>query len=257
MNATLLIIQLLSVLVFMHLWFAYAAVRRRNDIADVAWGLGFVLLAAIGLIAAPSGKTFVVFALVAFWGIRLATHIYSRFRRHAEEDRRYQKMREAWGEHQLLNSWWNVFVSQGFFMVLVAAPIIALPHVANDAWSIVHYAGLSLWVFGYVFETIGDRQLARFLTDEKRPKEDRIMQRGLWRYSRHPNYFGEATLWWGMWLITLGPASAYTLLGPVTITLLLRFVSGVPLAEAGFKGDPAFEEYKRRTPAMLPNPFIR
>lgn len=257
MNTMLLSVQLAAVILFMHLWFVYAVLRRRNDIADVAWGLGFVLLAAIGLVYAFNSKTLVVFILVAFWGVRLSTHIYARFRRHAEEDRRYQKMREKWGRRQAFYSWWNVFVGQGFFMVLVAAPVIALPHYGTAEWSTVHFVGIALWVFGYAFESVSDMQLARFLADGTRRQGERIMQRGLWRFSRHPNYFGEATLWWGMWLITLGPVWPYTLLGPVTITWLLRFVSGVPLAEAGFAGDPAFEEYKRRTPAFFPNPFVR
>lgn len=256
MNAQLLGIQLGAVVLYMHLWFVYAALRRRNDIADVAWGPGFVLLAGIGWWHERDVRTFIVSALVAFWGFRLATHIFARFRSHAEEDRRYQEMRKKWGTHQTFRSWWDIFVSQGFFMVLVALPIIVLPHAKGGDWNVWSSLGLLIWTFGYVFETIGDLQLRRFLADQKRISGHGIMRSGLWKYTRHPNYFGEATLWWGMWLIAWTDRWWLTIIGPLTITMLLRFVSGVPLAERGFQGNKEFEDYAKKTPAMIPNPFL-
>lgn len=259
MKTELILVQLAAALVYIHLWFAYATVKRRNDFADVAWGLGFVLLAAIGLLASPNAKTVVVFGLVAFWGFRLASHIYRRWKRHDQEDPRYQKMRQKWGRHPVFRAWLEVCLGQGFFLVLVAMPLIVLPQYGQAAanWSWLNYAGLALWLFGFVFESVGDKQLKDFLTDPNRPQEEKIMKRGLWKYTRHPNYFGEAVIWWGMYLITFGDLYWLTLIGPVTITLLLRFVSGVPLAEEGFKDVPEFQEYKKTTPAMFPNFFIK
>lgn len=257
MNWELIIIQFGLLLIFVHLWFLYAAIKKRNDIADVAWGLGFVLMAGLGLAYSPNTKTLVVFLMVAFWGFRLASHIYKRFRRHDQEDRRYQEMRKGWGRHPLLGAWLNVFVGQGFFLILVALPLIVLPQYSNPQWGWLNFLGLAIWAFGYIFETIGDKQLKDFILKPDKPKGERIMKSGLWKYTRHPNYFGEATLWWGMWLLILGPYAGLTVIGPITITVLLRFVSGVPLAEAAFDGDPEFEAYKKKTPAMLPNPFIK
>lgn len=256
-NVALVLIQLGALAVFVHLWFLYAALKRRNDIADVAWGLGFVLIAAIGFAVQPNLKTAASLGLVAFWGFRLATHIYGRFRRHDQEDRRYQEMRRGWGKHQLAMSWLMVFLGQGFFLILVAMPLIVLPQHVDAAWSPLNFLGLAVWLFGFVFESVADKQLKDFLLKPPDPARGRIMKSGLWKYSRHPNYFGEAVIWWGIWLITFGPLAWLTIIGPLTITFLLRFVSGVPLAEAGFKDDPEFEEYKRKTPPMLPNFLIK
>ncbi len=257
MNLELLIVQGSALLIFVHLWFAYAAVRRRNDIADVAWGLGFVLMAAIGLDHSFNSKTLVVFALVAFWGFRLASHIYRRFRREDKEDRRYAEMRQRWGKNWLWRSWLHVFLGQGFFLILVAMPLIVLPQYGQTGWSWVNFLGLALWVFGFVFESVADRQLQDFIANPNKPEGVTIMKTGLWKYTRHPNYFGEAVIWWGVWLITFGDLWWLTVIGPITITVLLRFVSGVPLAEAGFRDSPEFQEYKKRTPAMFPNFFIK
>jgi len=257
MNLKLTLLQLGALVIFLHLWFIYAIIKRRNDIADVAWGLGFVLLASIGLIANFNSKTLLVWVLVTFWGLRLASHIYKRFRREKQEDRRYRTWRENWGKSWVLWSWLKVFLTQGFFLVLVAMPIIILAQYEASAWSALNFAGIAIWLFGFVFETIADKQLKAFLIKPKKPGDERIMKTGLWKYTRHPNYFGEAVIWWGIWLIAFGGLWWIALIGPLTIALLLRFVSGVPLAEAGFKDDPEFIQYANKTPAMIPNFFIK
>lgn len=257
MNMELLTIQLLGVLLYMHVWFIYAVIKRRNDIADVAWGLGFVMLASIGLIANFNSKTLLVWLLVTFWGLRLASHIYKRFRREDHEDRRYMNWRQEWGKNWLFWSWFKVFMVQGFFMLLVAAPIITLAQYQDTSWGFLQIAGLGLWLFGFIFEATADRQLKTFIAKPKKPGDEHIMKTGLWKYTRHPNYFGESVIWWGVWLIAFGEYWWLALAGPITITLLLRFVSGVPLAEAGFKNDAEFKEYADKTPAMFPNFFIK
>lgn len=257
MSLELLLVQLGALLVFVHLWFAYAVIKRRNDIADVAWGLGFVLLASIGLIANFNSKTIFVWVLVTFWGLRLASHIYKRFRREKQEDRRYRTWREGWGKDWVFWSWLKVFMVQGFFLVLVAMPIITLSQYEATAWSVLNYLGIAVWLFGFIFETVADKQLKAFILKPKKPGEEHIMKSGLWKYTRHPNYFGEAVIWWGVWLIAFGEFWWLALIGPITIALLLRFVSGVPLAEAGFKDDPEFKQYAKKTPAMIPNFFIK
>jgi steroid 5-alpha reductase family enzyme len=256
MSTALVLVQLAAAFAFIHLWFTYAVLKRRNDIADVAWGLGFVLLATIGMLYRFNAKTLLVFLLVTFWGLRLSSHISKRFRREKQEDRRYRTWRESWGKNWLLLSWVKVCLAQGFFLILVAMPIIVLPQYSAETWSLLNVLGIALWVFGFAFESVADKQLKDFITNPRKPAGSSTMKTGLWKYTRHPNYFGEAVIWWGVWLITFGSLYWLTLIGPVTITLLLRFVSGVPLAEAGFKGNAEFEEYKKKTPAMFPNFFI-
>lgn len=253
---SIIIIQLIAVLVFMNLWFIYAKIKNRNDVADVAWGLGFVLLAVIGVTMNPNNKTIIIFLLVAIWGFRLAYHIGSRFLKSEKEDDRYQKMRENWQGSMALNSWYRVFMLQGCLLLLVGASILALSNSVASNFGLINGIGILIWIFGICFEIVGDRQLKDFLSKEE--NRGHIMKKGLWRYTRHPNYFGEATLWWGIWLITYGAEFFWLgLFGPITITILLRFVSGVPLAEKRYADNQEFLDYAKKTPAMVPNFFIK
>lgn len=249
------ITQIIVLIVFVHLFFVFAVVKKRNDIADVAWGLGFVLIALVGLIFNQDIKNILVFVLVAIWGLRLASHIYARYISHNEEDARYQKWRIGWGGKWVLFSYLKVFVLQGFFLILVALPLLIISRYSSGGWSLVNSIGVFVWLAGFCFEVIGDRQLREFV---KKKKAGEIMTQGLWKYSRHPNYFGEALLWWGIWLVSLGASYSFlAIIGPLTITWLLRFVSGVPLAEARYKDNQAFIDYKKKTPAMVPNFLIK
>ncbi|NCT54712.1 DUF1295 domain-containing protein [Candidatus Falkowbacteria bacterium] len=253
---SIIVIQIIAIIFFMHFWFVYAAIKNRNDVADVAWGLGFILLALIGVLMNPEAKNIIIFLLVLIWGLRLAYHIGSRFLKHTKEDSRYQKMRETWRGSMVFNSWYRVFMLQGFFLLSVGASILAVSSSEASNFGLINILGIVFWLFGIVFETIGDRQLKSFLSKEE--NRGRIMKTGLWRFSRHPNYFGEAVLWWGIFLVTYGSEFFWLgLIGPITITILLRFVSGVSLAEKRYTNNQEFIEYAKKTPAMLPNFFIK
>jgi steroid 5-alpha reductase family enzyme len=248
-------IQIFALVLFVHLFFVYALAKKRNDIADVAWGLGFILLALVGLFFNQNPKTIIVFVLVTVWGLRLASYIFARFKSHNEEDSRYKKWRIDWGNKWILFSYLKVFLLQGFFLILIALPIIIISRYSLGEWSLVNYIGVFLWLFGFIFEIIGDNQLRDFV---KTKKPGEIMTKGLWKYTRHPNYFGEAVLWWGIWLISIGTDFwLLGVIGPLTIGFLLRFVSGVPLAEARYQDNQAFILYKKKTPALIPNFFIK
>ena len=253
---SIIAIQFIALLVFMNIWFVYAAIKNRNDVADVAWGLGFVLLSVVGVLMNPTLKNVFIFVLVSIWGFRLAYHIGSRFLKSKIEDGRYQKMREEWQGSVVFNSWYRIFMLQGGLLLLVAASILAVNNSASSGLSLVNGLGLLIWIFGLCFEIIGDRQLKSFVSKEE--NRGRIMKTGLWHFTRHPNYFGEATLWWGIWLIIYGAEFFwFGLIGPITITILLRFVSGVPLAEKRYANNQEFIDYAKKTPAMLPNLFIK
>lgn len=235
----------------MNLWFAVSVMKKRNDVADIAWGLGFVLLAWISLYLSGvfGDRSILVNTLVSIWGIRLTWHISSR-NKGKTEDYRYLAWRNAWGEWFYLRSYFQVYLLQGFFLFLIALPILVTHqgHATPPGW--LDYLGLAVWCFGFYFEVVGDAQLARFL---KNPiNKGKLMQEGLWAYTRHPNYFGEAALWWGIWLISCAGAGGwFAIIGPITITFLILKVSGIPMLEQKMEQHPDFADYKRRVNAFF------
>lgn len=248
------LITTVAVLVYMTCWFIVAQVRGRNDIADVAWGLGFILAAGVSLAAAVvySPRGLLVSGLVLAWGIRLALHIHTRNRGRGE-DPRYKKWREEWGRWFVLRSFLQVFMLQGLLLVLVSVPVIYINAASPTPFSWFDGLGFAVWLTGFGFEALGDLQLLRFIRNPA--NKGKLMTTGLWRYTRHPNYFGEVTLWWGIWLIALAtPGGWMTIIGPLTITILILKVSGIPMLEASYEERADFQEYKRRTSAFFPMP---
>jgi steroid 5-alpha reductase family enzyme len=243
----------LAVFFFMNALFALAMSRRDNSIVDIAWGPGFLLIAVATFVA---GSTFglralVVDLLVLVWAARLALHVSFRNRGRGE-DPRYAAWRRAWGRRFVLRSWLQVFMLQGFFMLLVGCPIvIAGLSSTPDRFGALEAAGVAVWAVGFFFEALGDAQLLRFKRNPE--NKGRIMTSGLWAFTRHPNYFGEATMWWGLFLVVLGAPGGWTaVLSPLTITFLLLRVSGVTLLEKRYAGNPEFAAYARRTNAFFP-----
>jgi steroid 5-alpha reductase family enzyme len=244
-----------SILVYMTGWFIAAQVRGRNDIADVAWGLGFILVAGVSLVAAGVYplRGLLVSGLVLIWGGRLALHIHSRNRGRGE-DSRYRKWREEWGKWFVLHSFLQVFMLQGILLLLVATPVVFVNQAPAAPLGWLDLLGLAIWLTGFCFEAIGDWQLQTFIRNPA--NKGNLMTSGLWRYTRHPNYFGEVTLWWGIWLMTLSlPGGWMTVVGPMTITVLILKVSGIPMLEKPYEDRADFQEYKRRTSAFFPLPL--
>lgn len=246
----------IAVASYMTVWFFVSVLLRRNDVADAAWGIGFIVAASTVLAVSQESVTTrfaVALGCIVLWGVRLSFHIFARFRK-KKEDSRYAKWREEWGRWFYVRSYFQVFVLQGILLLLVVSPVILLGALDNGGFNIMNALGLSLWMIGFLFETVGDWQLSRFLSSN--PPKGAVMRSGLWRYTRHPNYFGEVTLWWGMFLLTMTGQTAMLLgiLGPFTITFLILKVSGIPMLEKPFEGNPEFESYKRRTSAFFPLP---
>lgn len=243
-----------AILLFETFWFLFAWARGRNDVADVAWGFGFVVVAGVSLAMgdANAPRGLLVSALVLAWGARLALHIHARNAKRGE-DPRYRQWREAWGRWFLLRSFFQIYVLQGTLLVIVAIPIIFANTSAETSWTIMDGLGLSVWLFGFIFESVGDWQLLKFMRNPA--NKGKLMTTGLWRFTRHPNYFGEVTLWWGVWLIVCAiPNGWMTLVGPLTITFLILKVSGIPMLEQHYAGRADFEAYKRSTSIFLPLP---
>jgi steroid 5-alpha reductase family enzyme len=192
-----------------------------------------------------------VTALVVAWGARLALHILARNRKRGE-DPRYAAWRAAWGRSFVWRSYLQIFLLQGFFLLVIASPVILVNVDRNYPYTERFWlAGLLVWILGFLFEAVGDAQLARFRRDPA--NKGHIMDRGLWKYTRHPNYFGESMMWFGIWLIALeAPYGWTTVVSPVLITFLLVKVSGIPLLEKRYAGNAAFQAYARRTSAFIP-----
>ncbi len=238
-------------------WFAVSVVRKRNDLADIAWGLGFVLVAAFAYSQndQPGNLAKLSLALTVIWGLRLAIHIAMR-NRGKNEDYRYAQWRHDWGKFFYIRSYLQVFLLQGLLLLLVVMPVTLTAGLSTrtdlSAWAA---AGVITWTFGFYFEAIGDLQLSRFIRNPA--NKGKLMTSGLWQYTRHPNYFGEVTQWWGLWLILCAstlPTSTKLLglIGPVTITTLILFVSGVPLLEKKYAKDKAFQKYAAKTNKFFP-----
>lgn len=252
--AALLALSAGAVLLFVLAGWLLSLVRRDVSHVDVQWGLGFVLVAALGALfgAGAPQRRWLVLTLVAVWGARLALHIHAR--NHGKpEDYRYAAMRERHGERFPRVSLATVFLLQGALLLWIALPLAAAQSAPSPAaLGPLDLAGALVWLVGFLFEAVGDLQLARFRADPA--NRGRVMDRGLWRYTRHPNYFGDATLWWGLWLIACAtPDGVWTIGSPLVMTLLLLRVSGVALLERGLvETKPGYRDYVARTNAFVP-----
>ncbi len=237
---------------YMSTWFVISLARKRNDVADVAWGLGFVLLAwaSFFLSEVRGTRGLLVNILVTAWGVRLAWHIYTRNRGKAE-DYRYLAWRHEWGKWFYTRSYLQVYLLQGLLLLIISLPVVMINRSAHGALGFVDGIGVCVWVLGFAFETVADAELARFARDPR--NRGKIMQSGLWRYTRHPNYFGEIVQWWGIWVLSLVvKGGCLAIIGPITITFLILKVSGVPILEKKMAENPAFADYKWKTSVLLP-----
>lgn len=225
------------------------------SIVDIVWGLGFVMIAALGCARADgfAGRRTLVTVLTAIWGLRLGLHLLVR-NWGAGEDYRYRAMRRRWGPRFPFVSLVTVFLLQGVLMWIVSLPVQAAQVASTpDHIVLLDVAGVALWAIGLFFEVVGDAQLRRFKADSV--NQGKVMDRGLWRYTRHPNYFGDATMWWGLGLIAVGTGAWLSLIGPLVMTVFLLRVSGVPLLERRMsRTRPGYEDYVRRTSSFVPLP---
>ncbi len=244
----------LCLFVYMSLWFIISLIKKRNDIADIAWGIGFVLLSWVSFYLSEMNglRGFLVSLLVTIWGTRLALHIYLR-NRGKSEDYRYHQWRMDWGKWFFLRSYFQVYLLQGLLLFLIAMPVLLINDNSGSPIGIIDVIGVALWFFGFYFEMKGDAELSRFIKDPS--NNGKLLTSGLWSYSRHPNYFGEVTQWWGIWIIALAvPNGFFSLIGPLTITFLILKVSGVPMLEKRMEQNPEFAEYKKTTSMFIPLP---
>ncbi|WP_428343295.1 DUF1295 domain-containing protein [Mycobacterium sp.] len=225
----------------------------RYNVVDVAWGLGFLAVAAIAAILGHGDPTrrWLLLVLVAIWALRLSGYIHRRSVGKGEDPRYADLLRDA-GVGQVIR---KVFVVQGFAIWFISLPLqlSAVCGATPRPLLAVTVAGFVVWLAGLGFEAVGDRQLRAFKADPSHSGV--VMDRGLWAWTRHPNYFGDATVWWGLWLITIaGWRSLTTVLSPALMTYFLVWVTGARSTEKYMRGRPGFAEYQQRTSFFIPRP---
>ncbi len=230
---------------------------RDASIVDIWWGPGFVSIAAFTFLLDPGGdpaRSRLILVLAAAWGLRLGAYLYWR-NAGKGEDYRYQAMRRHYGVRFGRLSLVSVFGLQGLLMWFISLPLqVAQTGGSTAGLGPLDVLGAVIVAVGLLFEALGDFQLARFKSDPT--NAGRVMDRGLWRYTRHPNYFGDCVVWWGLWLVACGaPGGVYTIASPLLMTYLLLRVSGVALLERGLvKRKPGYADYIARTSAFVPRP---
>jgi steroid 5-alpha reductase family enzyme len=237
---------------YMSCVFLLALVLKDNSIVDIAYGVAFITAAVAVAICCGEvhpRQTLLLF-IVSVWGLRLAGHLM--LRKHGKgEDFRYRKWREQWGSTFIIRSFIQIYMLQGVVILVIASPFIMAMVAPGRPLGFLDFIGTFIWFTGLTFEAAGDWQLTRFKADPA--NRGKVMTTGLWRYTRHPNYFGEAVLWWGVYLVALGsPGTWWTFISPLTIDFLLLKVSGIPMLEKRYEGDPEFEDYRRRTSPLIP-----
>lgn len=251
-------VTLISAAVVFGLMFAFWLLSLRLEdasIADIAWGLLFVAVAWVGFAVGGGSAMLLAALLTTVWGTRLAVYVGRRNLGHGE-DRRYGAMRARRPERFWIWSLFGVFLLQGLLALLVSLPLQSLG-AASGGLSVAAIVGVAVFALGFGFEAVGDAQLSAFKRDPA--NEGQVMDRGLWRLTRHPNYFGDAVVWWGLWLVAVGgDAGWWTAVGPALMTFLLLRVSGVAMLESDISGRrPGYADYVERTSAFFPRPPSR
>jgi steroid 5-alpha reductase family enzyme len=228
--------------------------RKDASVIDPFWGLGFfVVTVAACVLNGLVPRTALLLILIAVWSLRLSVYLLWRNWGHGE-DRRYVKMREKHGRRFWWVSLFSVFLLQGVILWFVSLPIqVAAARNLSTPFSVLDVAGTVIWGVGLFFESVGDWQLARFRAEPG--NSGRVMDRGLWRYTRHPNYFGDFCIWWGLYLICGAGGAWWTVLSPIFMSILLLAVSGVSLLESTIgERRPDYVAYKARTNSFFPGP---
>lgn len=243
-----------AVLVLFTIAFVLSKLLNRLDIVDMTWPLSIMLaaFASFGLNAHSLGLGWniqtLVCLLVTIWALRLALHIGDRLLKTAQ-DKRYTALQKKWHRAPSLQAFIRIFVVQALLATSISIVLLCINLAKPEIFGPIAFAGLVVWCTGFVFEAVGDWQLA----NHRRLHPKTLMTTGLWRYTRHPNYFGESVQWWGIFIIALSvPFGWLGVISPLIITYLLLYISGVPLTEIAFEGRTGWKTYKRRTSAFVP-----
>jgi len=239
---------------FMNLLWLVSIKLKNSSIIDIFWGTGFVFAAWFSFLKtleSISPRDWLILILVTIWGLRLSFYILWR-NAGKDEDFRYAKWRREAGASWWWKSYFKVFLLQGLIMWVIAAPLTAVQiPSANDRLNMFDFFGVLIWAIGFFFEVVGDAQLAKFKADQN--NKGQLLRTGLWRYTRHPNYFGDAAQWWGFYLIALASGAWWTFFSPLWMTHFLVNVSGAAMLERTLKvTKPGYQDYVEKTNTFFP-----
>ena len=242
------------ILVLMTLLWLFSLWLKNSSIVDIFWGTGFVIAGWVYFILTPDGyfaRKLLISLLVTIWGLRLSLYILWR-NWGKPEDFRYQKWRGEAGNKWWWQSFFRVFLLQGVLLWVISAPLLAAQYRALPGYlTIFDFLGVAVWLVGFFFEAMGDFQLSRFKA--RTENKGKVLDKGFWKYTRHPNYFGDSAVWWGYGLICLSAGSYLPVLGSILMTALIIKVSGVALLEKSLKDQkPQYREYIEKTSAFFP-----
>ena len=232
--------------------FLYGQSQKNHGLIDVFWGLGFVLGAVVSWLYGPRENmvALVISSLVGVWGLRLAYYLFKR--NHGKpEDKRYEVKRALWKDNFALNMFLKMYVLQLVLNLIINLPVIFANQKLASEFTVLTYVGLFFWMIGFFFEVVGDYQLAQFKKDKK--NKGKIMDQGVWSLTRHPNYFGEVSMWWGIFLMafSIGTHIGF-IVSPLLVTYLLTQVSGVAMLERNMAGRKGWDAYTQKTSKFIP-----
>jgi steroid 5-alpha reductase family enzyme len=248
LQASLIIWVLVTIL-----W-VWSILIKNVSIVDIFWGIGFIVVNTFYVLSGGdlSPRKILILALVSVWGLRLAIHLAIR-NIGKGEDFRYRQFRHSYGEKRY---WWisyfQTFLLQGLLMMIISLPLLGISSSTHrGALNLIDYLGIFTWLVGFAFEAVGDYQLTRFRSDQG--NKGKVLNTGLWRYTRHPNYFGDSAVWWAYALFSVAAGSYWHIIGSVIMTLLIIKVSGVALLEKTLAGSkPQYREYIQNTSPFFP-----
>lgn len=242
---------ILSLVTLLWVWSVFI---KNVSIIDIFWGLGYVIVNSLYFFSSEvyDQRKIVLLILVAIWGLRLT--VYLGWRNYGkQEDYRYQEFRKKYGPERY---WWfsyfQVFLLQGTLIMIISLPFLGIHSNNNvNAINLLDYIAIVFWLVGFLFETIGDYQLAKFKSNLN--NKGNVLNSGLWRFTRHPNYFGDATVWFAYALFSIAAGSYWFIIGPIIMVFLIIKVSGVALLEDTLKETkPKYKEYIQKTNSFFP-----
>jgi steroid 5-alpha reductase family enzyme len=241
--------SLVILIIYMTIGYIIAQIKKDTSIVDILWGTGFIMITWYSLFRAGLflQRQLIVTSLVTIWGLRLTSYILWRKK---GDDPRYLKLKKQWGSWAPLYTFIFIFMLQGIFIFLINYPVLLINNSSLDGLKWTDFFGITLWLLGILYETIADWQLHTFL--QKKANQGLILQSGLWKYSRHPNYFGELVLWTGIWLLSITLPYGWTgIISPLTLAYIFVFIS-IPATEEGMLLNSSFVAYKEKTSTIIP-----
>jgi steroid 5-alpha reductase family enzyme len=245
------------VCIYMSIHFVLARQRGRLDMVDAVLGGAYIVAAVssffIGRGVLGWNMPVLITILVCIWAIRLGGHMWRRFRASRREDPRYKEFRKSWKQRLAVNAYLRLFIGRGLLVCVILLPVILVNLGGPVPAGRAAFIGFLVWIIGFMYEVVADAQLRQFQANKE--NKGKLMTEGLWFNSRHPNYFGEILQWWGIFLMALhAPHGWLGIVSPLTVMLMLCFVTGIPRVEQRFAERPGWSDYKKRTSVLIPLP---